>query len=149
MRHDQTDKHCGDIINLYSSWVDNEREANKHFCTDNKIAKEIFKSQKDVHSVLTYSAHRAKSVEHVCHGWLRNQGGKGKNIAVPADLIMDSDNRTAILKNGGFGNGTNSEESVVQIDNGLYEDDDGDGEDDEPSAIEESTPTTFLTEAAP
>jgi hypothetical protein len=164
----QTDKYCGDIVNYYSSWIDHPREANKDFCTRNKVAKKIFKSQKIIPSVETSPGLRDVGVEHKCKAWLaKEEKKKEQKIIVPRELIIVSEYRT---EKGNFEeveNGTNKtatrvrgngvfetvtlnegpkpttvvvEESVEQVTVDLY---------DEETTTEEASPTTLLAQDEP
>jgi homoaconitase/3-isopropylmalate dehydratase large subunit len=87
------DKHCSEIIRYYSSWIDHPREANKHFCKENPLAKKIFKSQSVVSSVETYPGKRDVNHEAKCKAWLQKEDKKKDPVIVPKELIVISEHR--------------------------------------------------------
>ena len=114
IRPGQTDKYCGDIMAYYSSWVEHPREANKDFCTRNKIAKEIFKSQTLVPSVETSPGKRDLGIHHKCRKWLAHEEKHGQKIVVPQELITASNNQIAKAKFEGVENVPSDKTEVVR-----------------------------------
>jgi len=152
----QVDKRCDDIAQYYSTWLDNEREANKDFCTNNPDAKEIFKASNLIHTIETGNGQRDVSLHHKCQAWLqKEEGKKHKNkIVVPYELIVVSEN--GMLKGNGTRKGNGKFETVTQdegpVPTTLVVEESIEQmtvENYEPEATATEMPTTLDTQSAP